>query len=727
MASSKRLAELFVLLSMLFIDGAHGSTGAMVQISLPDFLRIQPTPDPVGLHGQDSTLHFHDVVLSTKTSSSCRKLNVMLSDPESRGDSWTACWSSRGPFQLTTLNVTAPQLARGLRQSLDFALVKEHGSEVLVALVVDTKTPSATEINWSVQSTRGHSHHISGLEKYLKRNNWSVPEEAIQLSRSHAFASISGHFLSFRASTPDGTNPEFDDLPFQLMYSCTCNCTLDVSAKLNISLFLLEPTRNPDREYTHSENVIPKHVQLYLSNYTFDVNLVCKGQPLPIKSHTDSKVYNNSLAIGLPIISLVAAVILYKAGIVIFQRVRAKSTPAAPSEEDNTDNINNRLRQNTVESDTLTAEGADQQAVNDLLQHWIPLLKNVLLKSSEISIGNEIGVGAYGRVTAGSVMKGRQTMTVAVKTLKAVNSIEDVDNFLSEALIMQNFHHPNIVGLVGVCLRLSGPPLVCLEYMAEGDLRSYLQHLSKSISLEDIWSEWSFGVLMWEIFSLGRAPYRSILNENVRQYLELGERLTRPERCPEFVFQLMQQCWVVNADDRPTFQDARSYLLNHPNSCLQAHSIIQLSRQSTMHVPYRRTADLDVRCPSIEEELDCRADTGRLHVSYNSAASQMELADEHLPEMHERLPREPQRPRGPSSSSPESLSGSGSVSMSSSMRASLQPNCSALEPTREQLHASDAALLDTTELSGMAQSCSFTSNTISLPLSDLQEDNHIHV
>eukprot|EP00117_Sycon_ciliatum_P008401 scpid94377/ scgid5656/ Hepatocyte growth factor receptor; HGF/SF receptor; Proto-oncogene c-Met; Scatter factor receptor; Tyrosine-protein kinase Met len=97
--------------------------------------------------------------------------------------------------------------------------------------------------------------------------------------------------------------------------------------------------------------------------------------------------------------------------------------------------------------------------------------------------------GAYGRVTAGSVMKGRQTMTVAVKTLKAVNSIEDVDNFLSEALIMQNFHHPNIVGLVGVCLRLSGPPLVCLEYMAEGDLRSYLQHLSKSISLEDIWSE----------------------------------------------------------------------------------------------------------------------------------------------------------------------------------------------------------------------------------------------
>ncbi|XP_065174594.1 tyrosine-protein kinase Mer-like isoform X2 [Sycon ciliatum] len=490
MASSKRLAELFVLLSMLFIDGAHGSTGAMVQISLPDFLRIQPTPDPVGLHGQDSTLHFHDVVLSTKTSSSCRKLNVMLSDPESRGDSWTACWSSRGPFQLTTLNVTAPaQLARGLRQSLDFALVKEHGSEVLVALVVDTKTPSATDINWSVQSTRGHSHHISELEKYLKRNNWSVPEEAIQLSRSHAFASISGHFLSFRASTPDGTNPEFDDLPFQLMYSCTCNCTLDVSAKLNISLFLLEPTRNPEREYTHSENVIPKHVQLYLSNYTFDVNLVCKGQPLPIKSHTDSKVYNNSLAIGLPIISLVAAVILYKAGIVIFQRVRAKSTPAAPSEEDNTDNINNRLRQNTVESDTLTAEGADQQAVNDLLQHWIPLLKNVLLKSSEISIGNEIGVGAYGRVTAGSVMKGRQTMTVAVKTLKAVNSIEDVDNFLSEALIMQNFHHPNIVGLVGVCLRLSGPPLVCLEYMAEGDLRSYLQHLSKSISLEDIWSE----------------------------------------------------------------------------------------------------------------------------------------------------------------------------------------------------------------------------------------------
>ena len=43
---------------------------------------------------------------------------------------------------------------------------------------------------------------------------------------------------------------------------------------------------------------------------------------------------------------------------------------------------------------------------------------------------------------------------------------------------MKDFDHPNIVGLVGVCMD-SSEPLVCLEYMANGDLRTFLRNYSQ--------------------------------------------------------------------------------------------------------------------------------------------------------------------------------------------------------------------------------------------------------
>ena len=63
---------------------------------------------------------------------------------------------------------------------------------------------------------------------------------------------------------------------------------------------------------------------------------------------------------------------------------------------------------------------------------------------------------------------------------------------------------------------------------------------------------WAFGVLMWEITSLGQQPYPAKNNSEVLQYVCAGGKLSKPLNSPPTLYQLMQQCWSA-VDDRPNF------------------------------------------------------------------------------------------------------------------------------------------------------------------------------
>jgi len=43
---------------------------------------------------------------------------------------------------------------------------------------------------------------------------------------------------------------------------------------------------------------------------------------------------------------------------------------------------------------------------------------------------------------------------------------------------------------------------------------------------------WAFGVLLWEIMSLGQQPYPGLSNINVMQHVQHGGRLDKPTNCP---------------------------------------------------------------------------------------------------------------------------------------------------------------------------------------------------
>lgn len=66
---------------------------------------------------------------------------------------------------------------------------------------------------------------------------------------------------------------------------------------------------------------------------------------------------------------------------------------------------------------------------------------------------------------------------------------------------------------------------------------------------------WSFGVLLWEIVTLGGNPYPGIPPERLFNLLKTGYRMERPDNCSEEMYSLMLQCWKQEPDKRPVFAD----------------------------------------------------------------------------------------------------------------------------------------------------------------------------
>jgi len=71
---------------------------------------------------------------------------------------------------------------------------------------------------------------------------------------------------------------------------------------------------------------------------------------------------------------------------------------------------------------------------------------------------------------------------------------------------------------------------------------------------------WSFGILLWEIYSFGRVPYPRIPLGDVVKHVENGYQMEAPEGCPAQVFTIMKDAWNLSPEKRPSFVSARDSL-----------------------------------------------------------------------------------------------------------------------------------------------------------------------
>ncbi|XP_076873231.1 vascular endothelial growth factor receptor 2 [Brachyhypopomus gauderio] len=109
------------------------------------------------------------------------------------------------------------------------------------------------------------------------------------------------------------------------------------------------------------------------------------------------------------------------------------------------------------------------------------------------------------------------------------------------------------------------------DYVRKGDARLPLKWMAPETIFDRVYTTqsdvWSFGVLLWEIFSLGASPYPGVnIDESFCRRLKEGTRMRPPDYATPEIYQTMLDCWQDRPTDRPTFPQ----LVEHLGNLLQA-------------------------------------------------------------------------------------------------------------------------------------------------------------
>ncbi|XP_031227393.1 leukocyte tyrosine kinase receptor isoform X4 [Mastomys coucha] len=187
---------------------------------------------------------------------------------------------------------------------------------------------------------------------------------------------------------------------------------------------------------------------------------------------------------------------------------------------------------------------------------------------ANVTLLRALGHGAFGEVYEGLVtgLPGDSSpLPVAIKTLPELCSRQDELDFLMEALIIRDIAARNCL------LSCSGDSRVAKigdfgmardiyqasYYRKRGRTLLPVKWMPPEALLEGLFTSktdsWSFGVLLWEIFSLGYMPYPGHTNQEVLDFITTGNRMDPPRNCPGPVYRIMTQCWQHQPELRPDF------------------------------------------------------------------------------------------------------------------------------------------------------------------------------
>ena len=81
----------------------------------------------------------------------------------------------------------------------------------------------------------------------------------------------------------------------------------------------------------------------------------------------------------------------------------------------------------------------------------------------------------------------------------------------------------------------------------------FLSFLSLFLSIHSRPSKWAYGVLLWELMTLGQQPYENINAFEMLNFLKQGHRISQPVNCPDELFTVIACCWALSEDERPSF------------------------------------------------------------------------------------------------------------------------------------------------------------------------------
>ncbi|XP_074107024.1 tyrosine-protein kinase receptor torso-like [Cotesia typhae] len=95
---------------------------------------------------------------------------------------------------------------------------------------------------------------------------------------------------------------------------------------------------------------------------------------------------------------------------------------------------------------------------------------------------------------------------------------------------------------------------------------------------------WSFGILLWEIVTLGCNPYPEIPTHMILHYLKSDYRMAKPSNCGQELYNIMLACWNSSPRSRPTFTELK-HDLNALMSSNNKHDYLNMN--DSIQVPYK--------------------------------------------------------------------------------------------------------------------------------------------
>ena len=94
---------------------------------------------------------------------------------------------------------------------------------------------------------------------------------------------------------------------------------------------------------------------------------------------------------------------------------------------------------------------------------------------------------------------------------------------------------------------------------------------------------WSYGCVMYEIWSMGEKLYKNHSNRDILKIIENCYRIPPPPGCPRSIYKIMIECWHPLGTNRPSFSSLKHSLLQPEETLLKwTESDLQVHPQASV-------------------------------------------------------------------------------------------------------------------------------------------------
>ncbi|KAM5288977.1 receptor-type tyrosine-protein kinase FLT3 [Ctenodactylus gundi] len=151
------------------------------------------------------------------------------------------------------------------------------------------------------------------------------------------------------------------------------------------------------------------------------------------------------------------------------------------------------------------------------------------------------------------------------------------------------------------------------NYVVRGNARLPVKWMAPESLFEGIYTiksdVWSYGILLWEIFSLGVNPYPGIpVDANFYKLIQSGFKMDQPFYATEEIYFIMQSCWAFDSRKRPSFPNLTSFLgcqLADAEEAMYQNTDGHISEHPSIYQnrrPFSRQVDSEPRSPQAQAD-----------------------------------------------------------------------------------------------------------------------------